>query len=179
MCAARRLLLLLILVFGPATAGLAQAAQGLWQLPDEFVDEFGTRARLSRWAGPQTIVSMEYSACKFVCSTNWRRLLDIQDEADRRHIPLRFLIISLDPSHDSPSAWRDYRHVRGLKRDNWSFVTGSRTGTDRVVGMLGVKWWNFNETIMHDFRVLRLNELGQRVALMDNFEDPASAFLSR
>ncbi|MEI8159107.1 MAG: SCO family protein [Burkholderiales bacterium] len=159
-------------------AGQAAAATGLWQIPDEFTDEFGKKAPLSHWAGQQTIVSMEYSACKFVCSTNWRRLLDIQAEADKQKIPLRFLVVSLDPANDSPSAWRDYRKVRGLSRTNWSFVTGNRQATDKAVAALGVKWWIFNDSIMHDFRILRLNDAGARLALMDNFEQPASGFLS-
>jgi cytochrome oxidase Cu insertion factor (SCO1/SenC/PrrC family) len=157
--------------------GSAHALGGLWQLPDEFVDEYGVQARLSRWAGAQTIVAMEYSACKFVCSTNWRRLQDIQSEADRRKIALRFLIISLDPAHDSPSAWRDYRKLRGLQRDNWSFVTGSRAATDRVVASLGVKWWTFDDAILHDFLVTRLDAQGRRVAVMNNYNAPASALL--
>ncbi|MGI9135391.1 MAG: hypothetical protein ACR2I0_15855, partial [Rhodoferax sp.] len=67
--------------------------------------------------------------------------------------------------------------VRGLTRTNWNFVTGNRSATDKVVAALGVKWWIFNDSIMHDFRVLRLNEAGVRVALMDNFEQTPAGFL--
>ena len=156
----------------------AHAASALWQLPDLFVDEHGTRGPLAHWAGAQTVVTMEYSACKFVCTTNWRRLLEIQAEADRSGKSLRFLVISLDPAHDSPEQWRDYRKVRGLARDNWSFVTGSRAATDRVVALLGVKWWNFNDVIMHDFRVLRVDAKGEQLALMTRFDVPAAVFLA-
>lgn len=153
------------------------AGQGLWQLTDEFVDEYGTRAPLSHWAAEQTIVSMEYSDCKFVCTVNWRRLVEIQEEADRLKIDIRVLVVSLDPAHDTPEAWRDYRSVRGLKRKNWNFVTGTRKGTDSVVALLGVKWWYFNDAIMHDFRVTRFNAAGRRMSVMDKFDESASAFL--
>jgi len=159
--------------------GLVHAAAGLWQVSDDFVDEFGTRARLSHWAGPETIVAMEYSECRFVCTINWRKLVDIQAAADRQRRQVRFLIVSLDPAHDTPAAWRDYRKLRGLDRPNWNFVTGSRSATDKVVGALGVKWWYFNESIMHDFRVLRLSADGQVLAVMNNFDQPADAFLGR
>jgi cytochrome oxidase Cu insertion factor (SCO1/SenC/PrrC family) len=158
---------------------LATATQGLWQLDDDFVDEHGTRAHLSHWAGAQTVVAMEYSACKFVCTVNWRRLQNIQAEADRQKITLNFLIISLDPKNDSPAAWRDYRKVRDLKRSNWNFVTGNRKATDRVVAVLGVKWWLFDESIMHDFKVLRFDAAGHKLAEMTNFEDPVDRFLKR
>ncbi len=156
----------------------ASASQGLWQIQDAFTDEFGTRAQLSHWAAPQTVVSMEYSACKFVCSSNWRRLLEIQAEADRQNVALRFLIVSLDPKNDTPAAWRDYRKVRGLARSNWTFVTGNRQAMDKVVAELGVKWWMFNDSVMHDFRVLRINGLGVKQAVMDNFEQTPAWFLS-
>jgi cytochrome oxidase Cu insertion factor (SCO1/SenC/PrrC family) len=158
---------------------LPSAASSLWQLDDEFVDEFGTRARLSHWAGAQTIVAMEYSACKFVCTVNWRRLQDIQSEADKQKIPLNFLIISIDPKNDSPAAWRDYRKVRDLNRNNWNFVTGNRKATDRVIATLGVKWWLFDDSIMHDFKVLRYDAAGNRLAVMENFDDPVKRFLKR
>jgi cytochrome oxidase Cu insertion factor (SCO1/SenC/PrrC family) len=167
------------LLAGLSVAAVAVAAQGLWQLPNEFVDEYGTRAKLSHWSGAQTVVAMEYSACKFVCTVNWRRLMDIQEEADRRHLPLRFLIISLDPGNDSPAAWREYKKVRGIQRENWSFVTGNRISTNRVVSILGVKWWYFDNAITHDFRVLRLNDQGRVLTLMTSFDDPAADFLTR
>lgn len=159
-------------------AGHAVAAPGLWQIQEEFTDEFGKKAPLSHWATAQTVVSMEYSACKFVCSSNWRRLLEIQAQADKQKLPVHFLIISLDPANDNPAAWRDYRKVRGLARSNWTFVTGNRLATDKVVAALGVKWWVFNDSIMHDFRVLRINDAGTKLAVMDNFEQTVSAFLS-
>lgn len=159
-------------------SSLVQANTGLWALPDQFVDDSGVRASLMHWSAALTVVSMEYSDCKFVCSTNWKRLQDIQIEADRQNIPVRFLIVSLDPANDSPSAWRDYRKSRGLTRSNWSFVTGSRSATDKVVAALNVKWWYFNDFIMHDFRIVRLNAEGQQLAVMRTFDEPASAFLS-
>ena len=170
----RQFMACLVCLMGMAT----HAAPGLWKLPAEFVDENGNRAALSHWAGEQTVVSMEYSACKFVCSTNWKRLLAIQAEADRQKMPIRFLIISLDPANDSPAAWRDYMKVRGLSRSNWNFLTGSRLGTDRVSAALNVKWWYFNDTIMHDFRVVGLNAKGEQMAVMGNFDDSVPAFLN-
>ena len=170
----RQFMVCLACLFGLA----AQAAQGLWKLPAEFVDENGNRAPLSHWAGDQTVVSMEYSACKFVCSTNWKRLLDIQAEADRQKIPVRFLIISLDPANDSPAAWRDYMKVRGMSRSNWSFLTGNRNATDKVAAALNVRWWYFNESIMHEFRVVGVNGIGDQIALMRNYDDSVPAFLS-
>lgn len=175
----RNLLRQALLVLAFIASGTVSAGQSLWALSDEFVDEFGVKAHLSHWAGPTTVVSMEYTACKFVCSTNWRRLVDIQAEADKRKMDVKFLIISLDPKNDNPAEWRDYRKVRDLKRDNWTFVTGSRAATDKVVANLGIKWWIFNDSIMHDFKLIRLDKDGRTAATMVAFNDPVYEFLTR
>lgn len=154
----------------------AQAAN-LWQLADEFVDHHGTRIQLRQLAGHMVVVSMEYTECRFVCTTNWRKLTEIQDEADRRKLPVEFVILSLDPSNDTPAAWREYRQARGLKRENWHFVTGNRLATDRVVGTLGVHWWLYDGHIMHDLRILRLDEKGSVRSVIDGYDQPVSAFL--
>ena len=167
-----------MLLAGMLVAGASLARGSLWQLPGRFVDEYGTVEGLRHWQGEQTLVSMEYSDCKFVCSSNWRRLVDLQAEADRQHIVLNVLIVSLDPEHDTPAAWRDYRKVRGLTRSNWNFLTGDRSATDRAVNFLGVKWWYFNESIMHDFRIIKVNRQGEILAVMDNFETTPKDFLT-
>jgi protein SCO1/2 len=157
--------------------GPVQAAN-LWQLGDEFTDDRGSRIQLGKLAGRMVVVSMEYTECRFVCSINWRKLTEIQDEADRRKLPVQFVILSLDPSNDTPEAWREYRKARGLKRENWHFVTGNRLATDRVVGTLGVRWWLYDGHIMHDLRILRLDEKGRVRSVIDGFDQPVSAFLS-
>ncbi len=158
-------------------AGAACAQGRLWQLPGEFVDENGQKLRLQQLAGAHTIVAMEYTACRFVCTINWRKLVEIQAEADKRKLPLKFVVISIDPANDTPELWREYRRARGLLRSNWTFVTGNRAATDAVAAHLGVRWWLYNENIMHDFRIVRLNEQGARVRTMDAFDLTAAEFL--
>jgi protein SCO1/2 len=146
-------------------------------VPGQFVDDLGQPRTLAQFAGKPTIVAMEYTECRFVCTINWRRLAELQDEADKQHLPVQFVIISLDPAHDSPALWREYRQMRGLKRENWRFLTGNRAATDAVVRWLGVKWWLFDGAIMHDFRISRLDAQGQLARVMDSFDQPLPAFL--
>ncbi len=161
------------------TAVSAQALPGarLWSVPGSFVDENGHTLALASLAGADTIVAMEYSECRFVCSISWRKLSELQTEADRRKLPLRFIIISIDPARDTPALWREYRKARGLQRDNWRFITGNRAATDAVAATLGVRWWWYEGNLMHDFRILRLDTQGRVLRSMDAFDLPAEAFL--
>ena len=161
---------------------VAQARAGsLWTVPGEFLDEQGRARRLSEFAqpdGPLTIVAMEYTECRFVCSIAWRRLTDLQAEADKRGQRVRFVILSLDPAHDTPALWREYRAMRGLTRDNWVFLTGNRAATDAAVRLLGVRWWLYNDAIMHDFRIVRLDAQGRSAKVLDSYDEPVAALLT-
>lgn len=169
-----------VLVAAGLWAGQAAAAS-LWSLPGDFVDEQGRTRRLAEFAqpdAPATVVAMEYTECRFICSIAWRRLADLQTEADRRGVAVRFVILSLDPARDTPALWREYRSMRGLKRDNWVFLTGSRASTDAAVQRLGVRWWLYNGAIMHDFRILRLDAQGRVAKVLDNYDDPVGTLLT-
>lgn len=161
--------------------GMPARAASLWTVAGEFVDEQGHGRQLAEFAKPDapiTIVAMEYTECRFVCSIAWRRLVDLQAEADRRGQRLRFLILSLDPAHDTPALWREYRQMRGLKLDNWTFLTGSRASTDQAVQRLGVHWWLYNGAIMHDFRIVRLDAQGQVARVLDTYDQPVASLLN-
>jgi cytochrome oxidase Cu insertion factor (SCO1/SenC/PrrC family) len=156
------------------------AAGNLWRLGHEFQDDQGRRLLLGQLrpvGAGAVVVAMEYSSCRFICTLNWRKLQEIQAEADRRHQAVSFVIVSLDPSHDSPAAWREYRQMRGLNRGNWHFLTGNRQATDHVVSQLGVKWWWFDNAIMHDLRILRLDAEGRALATLESLDQDVGKFL--
>jgi len=159
----------------PARAGTGIGT--LWQQDARFVDEHGRATTLQDLAGRDTVVAMEYSSCRFLCTMYWRRLLDIQTEADRLQRPLQFIVISLEPEKDTPAAWREYRKIRGLSRDNWHFLTSDRPSTDRIARWLGVRWWYYENNIMHDFRVMRFNPSGRLEQVMEQFDQSAADFL--
>lgn len=159
-------------------AGFAQARPSLFAFDDAWVDERGQTVRLAQWRGHPTVVAMEYSACRFVCSVAWRRLMQLQQEADRRGLALEFVILSIDPDNDSPAAWLDYRKARGLARVNWHFLTAGRGATTRAAGLLGVRWWYADGHLMHDYRIVRLDAQGTVGAAVDAYDENFEALLA-
>jgi cytochrome oxidase Cu insertion factor (SCO1/SenC/PrrC family) len=107
----------------------------------------------------------------------WRRLQQIQAEADRRGLNLQFVILSIDPEHDSPASWREYRKARDLSRSNWHFLTASRPVTTRAAALLGVHWWYDEDHLMHDFKVLRLDEQGEIASAMTSYDEAIDPLL--
>lgn len=160
-----------------ALAGAAAGA-GPLDLGEVWLDDADKPVQLSHWRGRPVIMSMEYSNCRFICSLSQRKLQEIQAEADRRKLDLEFVVISLDPKNDTPAAWRQYRLARDLPHRNWHFLTGSRAATDRAVSALGVKWWYYDEHIMHDIRIVRLAPDGQVVKVMKTYDMTATDLLN-
>ncbi|MFO1273872.1 MAG: SCO family protein [Rubrivivax sp.] len=158
--------------------GASHGAASLFAFDDTWVDEQGRSLRLAQWRGRPTVVAMEYSACRFVCSVAWRRLVQLQQEADRRGLALEFVVLSIDPDNDSPAAWQDYRRARGLARDNWHFLTAGRGATTRAAGLLGVRWWYADGHLMHDFRIVRLDAEGVVAAAVGTYDEPLDKLLS-
>ncbi len=159
-------------------AGPGHAAASLFAFDDAWVDEQGRAVRLAQWRGRPTVVAMEYSACRFVCSLAWRRLLQLQQEADRRGLALQFVVLGIDPDNDSPAAWQDYRRARGLARENWHFLTAGRGATTRAAGLLGVRWWYADGHLMHDFRIARLDAEGAVAAAVGTYDEDLDKLLA-
>lgn len=163
----------LLLFFNSLAAGA-----GPLDLTDVWLDDAGKPVTLSRWRGRPVVMSMEYSNCRSICSIAQRKLQQIQVEADRRKLDLEFIVVSLDPKNDTPASWREYRKARDVPMPNWHFLTGSRGATDRMVRELGVKWWYYDEHIMHEIRIVRLAPDGEFVKVMKTYDMTAAEFLN-
>lgn len=149
----------------------------VYKIKMPFMDDRGHKVSLRDWSGRSAIVTMEYANCRFICSITLQRLKDVQAAADRAEWHFEFIVLSLDPRNDTPEAWTRYRKTRELDRENWRFLTASVGDTPGLARQLGVRNWLYDEHIMHDFRLLRLNEEGQVVKVMDTYDADLSAFV--
>lgn len=158
------------------TAGPAWCAPfNFYTLPDTFIDDQAKPVHLSEWKGKPLILTMEYSACRFMCSTTFSKMKAIQEAADQQHIAIDFVIVSLDPKNDTPEAWRQYRVNREIERSNWHLLTGSEETTKRFARLLGVNYWYMDDNILHDLKIARLNEQGEvEKEITDLVTDPSS-----
>ncbi len=156
---------------------VAAYAGSLWQAPFPLVSETGETVTLSRWAGRPAIVTMEYSESSLICSTTLAYLKEVQQQLDTRGASVDFIIISLDPKNDTPSAWSRYRKTFGLNRSNWHFLTASENDTPRLADLLNVKYRLFDGLIIHRLRVLRLDEQGFVRNVVRSHYNDLSAFL--
>lgn len=157
----------------------AARAEGfsVYRIKTPFTDDSGRRVLLQEWSGRPAIVTMEYANCRFICSITLQRLKDVQAAADRANKQFDFIVLSLDPKNDTPEAWTRYRKLRDLDRPNWRFLTAAEKDTPGLARQLGVHYWLYDEHIMHDFRLLRLNEAGEIVKVIDAYDADPNEFV--
>ena len=132
-----------------------------YDLPNTFTNDQGRELTLSEWRGKPMLLTMEYSECRFMCSTTFSQMKELQAAADKKNINIDFVIISLDPHNDTPEAWRQYRKSRNIERSNWYLLTGSDATTKEIAALLGINYWTMDEHILHDFKIVRLNDKGK------------------
>lgn len=138
-------------------------AAGLYDWPDAWVDDHQAGVRLGDFRGREVVMTMAYSSCGRICAVTLRSMEDIQQRADEQHRAVEFVIVGYNPDLDTPRAWANYRRSRHLQRDNWHFLSGSSESTHRLARYLGIDYWLYEEHVMHDFKIVRLDAHGDIV----------------
>jgi len=151
--------------------GLCLAARPVFAAPPsvyalglDFIDDRGRPRRLAEWQGRAVIIALAYGACRRVCSTTLRTLEVLHDAARRKGLAIDFVVVGIDPAQDTPHDWAEYRKQRGLVDANWTFLCGSASATRTLANALGVRYWSYDDHIVHDYKVVRLARDGSVVA---------------
>lgn len=168
----------MLCAFAIGACGQAACAPiNFYALPYSFTNDYARTVHLSDWRGKPLILTMEYSNCRFMCTTTFSTMKAIQAAADRKKLAIDFMIISLDPKNDTPQAWRQYRISRGIDRDNWHLLTGDESTTREFAALIGIKYWYMDEHIFHDFKIVRLNAQGEIEKALTNYSDEPASLL--
>jgi protein SCO1/2 len=155
-----------------APSRLGTGERGLWELAGLWEDDQERRVTMAEWAGRPALLTMAYGSCRRICSTSLRLLQQAQQEADARGIDLSVIVVSLDPRVDTPAAWRQFRQERALQRPNWHFLEGSPALVQRVAALLEMKYWVYDDHVLHDLRIAAVDAAGRIVARMDWVDEP-------
>ena len=126
-----------------------------------WVDSDGAAHTLDDYKGHPVVITMAYTACRKTCSSSMLVLRQMQDILARQGRDAAFVVVSYDPSHDSPAEWRRYRKARKVPA-NWHFLSGAEADTHRLADFLGLKYWDYDEHVMHDFRIVVFDANGNR-----------------
>jgi cytochrome oxidase Cu insertion factor (SCO1/SenC/PrrC family) len=137
-----------------------------------WTDADGVTRTLDEYKGRPIVMTMSYTACRKTCSSSMLVLRKMQEILTRRGSDVSFVVVSYDPSHDSPAQWRRYRDARRLPA-GWHFLSGAEPDTRQLADFLDLKYWIYDEHVMHDFRIVIFDANGNRKRdiLWDQFPD--------
>jgi len=127
-----------------------------------WIDSDGAMRTLAQYRGHPIVMTMSYTACRKTCSASMLVLRKMQEILARRGRDVSFVVVSYDPSHDSPQQWRHYRDARHLP-PTWHFLSGPEADTRRLAEFLELKYWVYDEHVMHDFRIVVFDADGNRM----------------
>lgn len=145
-------------------AGAAVASSGsLYQAPLTWRSDADEVVRLDRWKGKPVVLTMVFTSCQATCPRTMAKLGEIQEKLDREKVPAAFVIVSFDPSRDTPERLASYRRETNHTRPNWTFLVGSEEDTRMLAMLLGIKYARnpLSGDIMHDNKIVLLNDTGE------------------
>jgi protein SCO1 len=122
------LLALSISLVAPLACRRSDAASGLPRLGT--VGEFWLTNQNGRSFSEQDlnakvwVAAFMFTRCPSICPEMTRRMRHLQEQAQKRDIPLNFVSFSVDPENDTPEVLWRFAAQYGADTKTWTFLTG-------------------------------------------------------
>jgi len=157
------------------------AERSLYQIPGSWTDQNGNRIELGSLRGDPVVIVLFYGTCDSVCPTvvrNVKKLEGMLSEADRART--RFVLVTIDPSVDTPEHLRAYADENGLDAERWRLLNGGPDQVRVLANALGVKYRaKGNGQYSHTVRITLLDREGAVVDRVDGVEGSVAPLAER
>jgi protein SCO1 len=147
-------------------APAAFTGKSLYQTESEWTADDGRRIKLGGLAGRPQVVVMFFAHCQSACPiiVNDLRRIEAALPPDQR-ARVGFTLVSFDPKRDTPAALAEYRKIRGLPADRWTFLCGRADDVLELAALLGVRYQeDANGQFLHSNVITLLNSNGEIVS---------------
>lgn len=171
----------LSLVLLVATGALAEPeSKNVLALPTQWTTERGTRTGLEAWKGRWYALTFVYTSCAGSCPLTTKKLKRLDAALEKAGKPLDLVVVSLDPTHDTPEQVKQYRARYGLgDATRWHVLVGSDAQVRTLTMLLEFKYTKNPESgvILHDNTVFLVAPDGSVRTSMSSLDQPMEAFL--
>jgi len=139
----------------------------VWQTDEE------DSLALADFRGGPVALAMVYADCGTACPLIVQDMKRLGKAAD---VPLRYVLVSLDPERDTPERMRAFRHMHAIG-DGWTMLRGSEDDVQTLAALLGVRYRPDSDgTIAHSNIITLLDGHGDVVVQQEGLGlDPAPA----
>ncbi|HEY9165255.1 MAG TPA: SCO family protein [Candidatus Kryptonia bacterium] len=137
----------------------------IFQIDSKWKDQNGMPVRISDFRGKLSLIAMFYSHCTYACPLTINDLKLVEkampsDLAER----VEFVLVSIDPARDNPSALRNLANQQLLLGTNWHLLTGRSFDIRTLAALLGVRYKKKSDgSFLHSSQIALLNEEGEIV----------------
>ncbi len=133
----------------------------------------GETVTLADLRGGPVALAMVYADCGTACPMIVHDMKRIGEAAG---VPLRYVLVTLDPARDTPEKLRAFRAVHGMG-DEWTMLRGTDDDVRTLAAVLGVRYRSDpNGTIAHATLITLLDAGGDAAARQEGLgADPAPA----
>ena len=156
----------------PAPAGPLPEAS-VYRVDAAWTTDAGDALALADLRGGHVALALVYTSCGMACPTIVRDMTTLGEAAGT---PLRYVLVSIDPEHDTPERLRAFREAYRLG-DDWTLLRGTPDDVQTLAAVLGVRYrTDPNGTIAHSNLITLLDAGGDVVARQEGLgTDPAPA----
>ena len=90
-----------------------------------LTNQFGRPLSLTNLLGQVWIADVIFTRCPISCEKMTQRMKALEKEMPARS-PVKFVSVTADPDHDSPTVLEKYSVERALNQNRWHFLTGPK-----------------------------------------------------
>jgi len=140
----------------------APAGDSLYQLPIDLETDSGAHIALSSFRGKPLVATMFYADCHSVCPMLTNQLQNLQKRLHARaRANTHILMVSLDPSHDTPAALAEFKQRHHIGASTWTLARTDPDSVRLLAAVLGVRYRKLpDQTFNHSTTITLANPDG-------------------
>lgn len=165
---------------GPLPAAEPVTGSSIYQLPVTLTDTTGAPGALGVWSGHPVVVSMIYTSCTAACPlivSDMKGVDAALSPAAREQV--RYLLVSMDPARDTPSALAELRTKHNLD-ERWAVLGSNEDGVRQIAAVLGIRYRPLPDGGFNHSAVLTLlDPKGEIVERIDGLGQPHEALVTK
>jgi len=155
----------------PMTAvnGRDYFTNSIYDLNLVWQDDNGQEFRLSELSGRPAVISMFFATCAGVCIITKEDMKTVEASLPSKvRDQTVFVLVTLDPTHDSAADLSNYRIAQSLSAARWRLLRGSPADTARLATSLGIGYGRDKSGLFrHSSQVVVLDRAGKIILWQD------------
>lgn len=136
------LCLLLVMVMGSCSRKDERVSpDSIYNVSSKWEQQDGRQIYFSDLKGKVLVTAMIFTSCKTACPQLTAEMKKISQQVGRVNSDdIQYVLISIDPEHDTPDVMTSYLAQSGFGGSEWIFIRSSEADTRELANIMAVKY---------------------------------------